>query len=254
MTAKLLIDIESLLSNTYRDELPKRERDGGSHALGPTMHPMWRMGLFGGRVDNWTREPGFPAAMGECDPDALIVEMEVQALRQFALTDVAGDILAAGLDVPDAAIPPVLERASRAASILVGMHAKMGTRPGVGEVQVEPVRLPGNRSVGTWRQGFVSQRTILGDEIRIEVEIPAAASRKKYPDGTYCKLAFSPSPAHVLLERAEYLVWRASLRKLADALDGQLRQWVVTDCAAPTAPWLTRMPVPANPARSMAVA
>ncbi|MEE7479130.1 hypothetical protein MHIMP23_23385 [Methylobacterium hispanicum] len=44
------------------------------------MHPMWRGGIFGGRIDCWSREHGMPLALGDPHPDAILIEAEILGL------------------------------------------------------------------------------------------------------------------------------------------------------------------------------
>lgn len=235
---KTPLSIEALLSWTYRDEMPKLSREGPL-TLGSSAAAIWRMGRFGAAIDNWStaRDPGYPDAMGDPDPDALVIDEVVRGLRGWGLTAASHDVLRVGLDVPDTALPPVCQRAAKALPVLIGMHAKLRTRPGVSFCAVEPVRTATGQPA-LWRRGFVAHVTIDGREIQQEVEMPAkAVSGKRYPPGTYCNVRFTPSAAHVLLERAEYLTWRAALAHLAQELDGALRGYVPLDTDAPAAPW-----------------
>ena len=246
MTKKIDISIEGLLSWTFRDELPKRQHDGGRG--GATIHPMWRAGRFGARIDNWTREPGYPSAMGDPDPDALEVEMAVQGLVGYGLRDVPTQTMIAGLPLADVDVAPALQRATAALRVLVAMHAKLQTRPGVGSCDLTPRRLS-DGSVGIWRITDVVLPTLMG-ETAYRTEVPCRAEKKTragriYPDGAYCCVDWTPHPRHVLLERAEYLAWRAALAHLARELDGKLRRYVVLDTDAPVAPWVRQAGRPA---------
>jgi hypothetical protein len=80
---KRLVDVEDALVWAFRDELPKRAPGGNVIAAGSSVSPMWRYGLFGARINNWSREPGFPAAPGDPHPDALGIEARTLALKRF---------------------------------------------------------------------------------------------------------------------------------------------------------------------------
>jgi hypothetical protein len=60
--ARRVLDIEDAPRWAFRDELPKRAA-GGALAAGSTVSPMFRYADLGGRIDDWSREPGFPAAL-----------------------------------------------------------------------------------------------------------------------------------------------------------------------------------------------
>ena len=91
---KRVMDIEDVLRWAFVDELPKRREDDGSFRMRefPSVCPMFAMAQHGGRIENFTREPGFPAAMGEPHPDALIVEAAVLGLSRFAEHRFDGDL------------------------------------------------------------------------------------------------------------------------------------------------------------------
>jgi hypothetical protein len=70
---------------------------------------MWRYGVFGAQIDNWSREPGFPAALGDPHPDALEIESRVLALKRFeglSFDDPSG-LLSASRALPLAASAPI---------------------------------------------------------------------------------------------------------------------------------------------------
>src|SRR5213080_1009856 len=87
---RTVFDIEKALQWACRDELPKRKPDH-SRAPGawPSVSPMFSLAALGGRVDNWSREPGFPAALGDPHPDALALEAALLAIRPEDL-DISG--------------------------------------------------------------------------------------------------------------------------------------------------------------------
>lgn len=86
VSKRRVLSIEEALRWALRDEIPKRRFDQalGSAPSMPSIHPMWANGLFT-RVDNWSREPGMPLAMGECHPDADRIEAAITALNPESL-------------------------------------------------------------------------------------------------------------------------------------------------------------------------
>src|ERR1044071_3550593 len=85
---KRSLNIEAALTWTYRDELPKGYRQRHDREPeGPRLptSPLLRLLALGTAVDGWTREPGFPLAMGEPHPDALRIEAAVAGLNGAGL-------------------------------------------------------------------------------------------------------------------------------------------------------------------------
>lgn len=124
-----VLSIEDALRWMVRDELPKR-RDGGRYvsATNP-VHPMWQNGLFT-RVDNWSREPGLPLALGDVHPDAERIEAAVRALKPEDL-DVSGYDIGAGLglEVNKVRLADVIASAVADLKGWIFAHAKRGDRP-----------------------------------------------------------------------------------------------------------------------------
>src|SRR5258708_35261276 len=114
--AKRYLDIEYALRWAYRDELPKQHappRRLGTHtqervwspytfpAGYPEVSPSFREatggGPSGGYADGWSRDPGFPQALGEPHPDALTMEAAVKGLAAWAGHGFGPNPAAAGL-------------------------------------------------------------------------------------------------------------------------------------------------------------
>jgi hypothetical protein len=60
--SRRIVDVEDALAWAFREEVPKRASGGDVGPMRSSVAPMWRHGVFGTRIDNWSREPGFPAA------------------------------------------------------------------------------------------------------------------------------------------------------------------------------------------------
>jgi hypothetical protein len=227
---KRVLDVEAALSWAYVDELPKRKSDydfggGGFNSVSP----MFSMCALGGRVDNWSREPGFPAAAGPPHPDALLIEAAVERLGTAPLScENYGDELVGLVDEPDS----FGRLALRGIVNLVRIRAKLGDRPSLGEAPV----------CGPWKNenGSVSVRRIVTEwinDVPHAQEVASPAMRKGvYHSGAYCPLRWSPAPRETMLERAEYAAWHAALTWLAGELEelGSIR---VTAPAASSRPW-----------------
>lgn len=237
---KRVLDVEAALSWAYVDELPKRKVafDFGGGGAFPSVSPMFSMCALGGRVDNWSREPGFPAAAGPPHPDALLIEAAVERLGTAPLScetsDYGEELL--GL-VDDPAAFGVL--ALRGVVNLVRIRARLGDRPSLGEAPAP----------GPWKNenGSASVKRIvtdwvddgLGGTMPKATEIASPAYRKGlYHTGAYCPLRWSPAPRETMLERAEWAAWWSALSWLAGELE-ELETIRVTSPNAPRKPWLT---------------
>jgi hypothetical protein len=266
------VDIEHALRWAYRDELPKRH--GGAvprHALNervwspytypagyPEVSPSFREatggGPSGGYADGWSRDPGFPEALGEPHPDAFVIEAAVKGLEAwaghgFGPDDAAG--LMYGMD--HMAVDHVqagLEAVAAMAGI-VAVHARAGTRPRWSRHLPEP--FPDTGQNGKPR--------VLIDEVFVEKfdrhgmyyeptpdppagaitfirAVPSQHIRKDlYRPGAYCPLIYRPAPAGIVRERSEYSAWRVALDILYGELEGRLSSIAPLPAAAPWRPW-----------------
>jgi hypothetical protein len=231
--ARRLLDIEDALQWAYREELPKgREGEGGGVAS--MVSPMFRLVTFGGRVDNWSREPGFPAAMGDPHPDALTIARAVTVVQASIGADpeLAPDLGFADLD-EQLAIKNMLPQMTG----LVMVNAKLASRPSWGG---EPTPGPACGANGKPRVLRAVTRMQEGPcgPVPLEVLEPTGATRKgTYPDGAFSPLAWDPPPFSLVVERAEYAVWWAALDALARDLAGKLESIGVLPPSAPRRPW-----------------
>lgn len=233
-----VLDIEHVLQWAFRDELPKRREDRDDHG-GSYVSPMFRMCALGGRVDNWSREPGYPAAMGSCHPDALIIEQEVQRLQRSDV-DITGFARSFGSDPVGVDVEVIAESVTDQVSALVTIRARLGARPDHGDIpSVEPIRAPnGQITVFAEQEGHIT----LGDGSvhKVRRDAPVTSSKRTgghYPPGSYSKIRFSPGRIALYTERAEYAAWRAGLVVLAERLDGKLASIRPTGPAAARRPW-----------------
>lgn len=236
-----VMDIEDVLAWAYRDELPKGYRAGGpADNVGyPSMSPMFSMVAMGSRVDNWSREPGFPAAMGGPQPDALLVDAAVQRLAAFATQEIDDDL---GL-MPDLAAFEVdeaeaMRKALAKAVSLVVLVAKGGRRPfwtketsyrGMYHDNGYPV-------VMAWQR--LQSPKLGGGSASYEQLVPVKAYKNgTYPEGAHCVLTYTPDPKVIAEERAEYACWWACLDALAQELSSQLTSIRVLPPSAAQRPW-----------------
>ncbi|MCJ2104713.1 hypothetical protein MKK70_04840 [Methylobacterium sp. E-041] len=223
---KRVMDIEDALTWAFREELPKRRDrdDAGGPQEYSSISPMFRICALGGRVENFSREPGFPAAMGEAHPDALIIEAAVEELRSFQGHHFDGEL---GLLTH---LPPGLdEHAAMAQSMgqlfdLVRIKARLGARPTFAR-SPEPAAVVGSKG----------QPIIYVVRNGVE-KIAGAEGKDRYPSGAYCAIEWESAKA-ILIERADYAAWWAAVDLLAHRLSGKLASIGVLPPAAAQRPW-----------------
>jgi hypothetical protein len=221
---KVRVDIERLLRWTYRDELPKsRDRGDGVRAQ---ISPMFKWAELGGRVDDWSRDPGFPAIFGEPHPDAVRVQLFVSRLDDMEMdwpasrAALMGDLVALAPKTG----PSTLSRLRTAA--LVTMHAAMGTRP-----DWEHEAPTCHRVIGSHGK-IVVQR--LDDDGRLTEGVDRS---RNYGRAARCPLRWDPPPSDIAVTRAEYAAWHAGLVLLTGQLRGELDEHEPLAPAAPAEPW-----------------
>lgn len=237
---KRVMDIEDVLRWAFVDELPKRREDNGSLRMRefPSVCPMFAMAQHGGRVENFSREPGFPAAIGEPHPDALIIEAAVLALSRFAEHRFEGYLgLATGLPQGSDEQGPMAWAMSQLVD-LVRIKARLGSRPTFA-ASPEPAALVDEKR---GRPVVMIQRTAMKADAEgrlrphIVEERVGAEGKDRYPRGAYCVLVWD-DPKSILMERAEYAAWWAGLDVLAHDLSGKLASIAVLPPAAAQRPW-----------------
>lgn len=254
MPSKTTVDVESLLHWAYRDELSKRST---SSAEG-----IWDKVTFLGQ--NGGVDPGHGAAQryshfGLPDPDAERIEKAVSALEDkvidwsLSFDTIAGDLgglisvndltgrangqrkapkvgwgaagtkaLKAWWGEKGAALAhdrprDVLLVGGIRTAALVTMHAIKGSRPDWIEEFPTPTWIPAAHG---------SNPQIVGESFRKNV----------YRMGSYCPLAWEPSPLSVISSRAEYAVWHSGLTTLAQTID--LAKFIVLPPEASPTPWM----------------
>lgn len=266
--ARRVLPIEEALRWMARDELPKAKADAPITAP-PTssMHPMWRGGIFGARIQNWNREPGMPAAMGDPHPDALRLNRAIRELRADTL-DLSGYRITHGLTKLDPRIP-VAEICAQALEHAKGWLltcAVRGSVPdhGCGAI-FEPHKgsrgqvtlwLDVQKEVGKGADGqpwyAASHETTTpnyGGEFKPE-------KGSQYKKGTFCKLRFTREARDVAMDRAIYAAWHAASCRLVEMLSGMedveveengrrttKRVWILSSLdlrppVAPATPWI----------------
>jgi hypothetical protein len=272
--AKRFLDVEYALRWAYRDELPKRHalpRRLGTHtqervwspytfpASYPEVSPSFREatagGPSGGYADGWSRDPGFPQALGEPHPNAIVIEAAVKALEAWKGhgfgPDPAQSGLMDGIEHMDIDHVQAGMEAVAAMAGIVSVNARAATRPRWSRKLPEP--FPDNGQNGKPRvlidETFVEMVDRKGvyyeptrdpepGAITFTKAVPIRSIRAGlYREGAYCPLLYRPSPAGVVAQRAEYAAWRIGLEILAGELDGRLNSIGVLTPAAPWRPW-----------------
>lgn len=207
------IDIEALLRWAYRDELPKREPTGFSAGFGS--HPV---------VDGvWTRDPGYPAILGAPHPDSLVIESEV---NQLVTVEIDGAAWRKEL-LPEA------WRLIEDGDIKI---TKLSIDPRPHVVSVAVMGKP-----PTWQAEFEVWRITGRNGKPVVVGM---TEHGNYADNANCPVQCWPSPANVISERAEYVVWHDALKRLVGRLP-DLKDYAPYGPEAPARPWLR----PAKPVR-----
>ena len=197
------VEIEKLLQWAYRDELPKRS---DTAAIG--ISPMFRLADLGTRVDDWSVDPGFPAALGAPHPDALLIDAAVNRLPELGLdwnrsrSHVIPDLL--HWVGPD---DPILSAMTFQPAGLLALHARMAMRPvwDLGPVQVLRVMGKNGKPVVQYLDDF--------GEL-----VDGRTSGRHYGPGARCPLRLDPPAHEIAYARAEYLVWRDALEQVRQRL------------------------------------
>ena len=246
-TKRRVLPIEEVLRWAVRDELPKHREDGGSLGGGSAVHPMWGNGLFT-RVDNWSREPGMPLALGGCHPDAEVIEKEIRDLDVEAL-DLAPYQIGHGLG-PHCEVVRISRLVRRDVIAWLITFAKKGGRLDLGEHVICEPALSANGKVTVWRTVSTPCGTDLhGQPLFITSDEVAVSKGDARDTGLFCKLNWTRNADDVAEDRARYAAWHAALACLADGLL-MLSSIEVRAPIAPATPWLSQ-PTPPTMLQSL---
>lgn len=257
--------IEQALRWAYRDELPKAQALGDR--LSPAEWPRgWqqveRFGDYLAVLDEPVPLNRFGLVADDTadaapHPDAVQIHEAVAALDAcpffvpadwYPLSDM-GDLGDLGREAVARALDRVAplgrggERWMRSKlAALVQKHAILGGEPDW-EGDLVEVRIVSERGKPRW---FRRERVQIaaGDEhlgicaefITVEVDGFNQARQRPWPDA-YRKVELFPDPLYLIIQRAEYLVWRMALDTIADAVNGQMASIHVTASTRPMTPW-----------------
>lgn len=222
------VEIERLVQWALRDELPKR-------SVGETNG--WdSVGRYGELLSLVDDEPGFPIAMGVPHVDADTIDRAIGMLRDEVAIDwreyrelLAGDIIGIA-PVNDPMPGRVFSE-----SALVATFGRMGLRP-------------------TWNAD--RPRAVPVVKRGVVMLIGHCKGLNRYEAGSHTLLRYMPDVASIAFRRAEYMIWRDGLVRLA----GMLRAWTLRDHvallppAAPAYPWLDGVSVRRDPIKGVAPA
>jgi hypothetical protein len=230
--AKKLFDIEDALSWAVI-ELLRREREAdGRITTAEMMSPMFRLLLVG----RGGRGGGFVPMGGPPHPDVLTIEAAILGLRRFADLEISGSCGLLGDMGLEADELGAVRHALNTIVELVITHAKIRRRPpaGIDQPEPKPLYAPNGRP-------SVMMKAVIEDlgGMPYETEVSTQATRAgSYREGSFCPLVYEPDPQSIVAERAEYAVWHAALRILAEGLSGRLETIAVLPPSAPERPWL----------------
>ncbi len=245
-----VMDVEDVLRWTFRDELPKDRSEGGTHGPSAYSCPLGRMVAMGTSVDNWSREPGHPAAMGPPDPDAFVVASAVEDLAAMAEQatlielDLVPDFGPIGV-VDEAA---AVSRALAQLPAIVARYARMGERPSwqASTVPGPLLAANGRPQVVRWARHLSTIINGVNYDEQQLVHVTASGGKDNYAWDSYCPLEWTPSLQSIAETRAEYLVWWGALDALTLSLAGHLDGIDVLPPMASQRPWLDEVR-PVNP-------
>ncbi|GEP08579.1 hypothetical protein [Methylobacterium gnaphalii] len=227
-----------MLSWAFRHELTKRRDDDRGPRLGfSPVSPMFRHADLGVRVENFSREPGMPAAMGEPHPDALIVEAAVLELARFAEHRFEGDLGLLTNLPPGQNEHAAIGRAMSQLAATVQIQARLSARPTFVNSPL-PAAVVGKTGKPIICMLRTEMRADAAGILRPHLveERCGAVGANRYPNGAYCCIDWD-NPQTILLERATYAAWWAALDLLAHELKGKLETIAVLPPAAAQRPW-----------------
>jgi hypothetical protein len=236
MPLRSVLDIEDVLRWTYRDELPKQRHDRDS-GPGPYVSPMFRLCAHGGPIDNWSREPGMPIALGEAHPDALAVAEAVKALRAEDI-DISGFARTYGTNPVGVDVDVIAEAVTSSIVALVTSRARLGARPVCSSPETTKQTAINGRVEVFYK--VKRELEINGERYAVERDEPIPSTKKRggyYPTGAFSKISYDPGRVTVYTDQAAYAAWHAALTLLADRLQG-LSSVRPSRPAAPARPWL----------------
>ncbi|GGF56608.1 hypothetical protein GCM10007301_15360 [Azorhizobium oxalatiphilum] len=257
------VDIEQLVRWTYRDELPKVERDTDfSAGIPSSWSSLARYGELltvvqeGDIVNRWGLVP--LDGDHEPHPDALVVADAVEMLGEFEvalpdgwspLSDM-GDLgpegveaVRRGLDRLSPVDPNGRRTLRQPLARLIIRNAVLGCAPCWEAEAPERVMVTGANGKPLWFRHLTETTPGAFGPVTSTVEVDGfnASRQRPYP-GAYRKFALLPDPTFAVVERGEYELWVAALGLLVELLDGKLSAHIPTPSARLSRPWEVSAP------------
>ena len=216
--------------------------------------------MFGSRIDCWNQDPGFPLAMGDPHPDALVIEQQLEALSDVLAKSAIGsapcplDLSPYPIQVDlrgKADIEVMINRALQETPRWLVTSAIHGTRPDVGGGPECQAAKSENGKVTLWRTVTTMSGAGPDGEPWYTTHDEIAASKGDTRDtGLFCKLSWTRTGIDLVEEQLRYAMWRAALAYLVPALQF-LTSIEVMPPEAPITPWLDEEVAPTPVLRSL---
>lgn len=239
---KPLLDIEHAVRWAV-DEMSKNLGGRLANPDFPSRSPMFSMVALGGPVDNWSREPGYPMALGDPHPDAEVIDKAIDDLSRFGASPLPTPNPGLMIGSLPINLEAVLTHAAEQMPDLVRVNAKLGRRPTWGDrPHLQPVTGRGGHvKMVRDRVVVVQPRDRQGYRLpsyRVTVTEPVRAQKGGiYPRGSRPEMRWSCDPTEFAIERTLYLAWWTGLSILVTQLAGKLSSLEVLEPAAPRYPW-----------------
>ena len=255
ITDKKTICIEKLLQWCFLDELPKR----ALNANGESWDRLTQYGFLGGvDIDEPIASVQRYAYVGEPHRDALTIERAVAALGRVTVDwDADFNLIAAEL-APLVNINDVHDRLNRRLAAVEHPDQAyietpadgLGLTARIDRDRPRDLILVGSINLSALVHMHAIKRTRPAWQSEAPAPYPVPASRGKgfavvgecrghhfYTTGSYCPLRYSPSPAAIILQRADYLLWHRALVKLSETLLLSEHQALTLEAVA--TPWIS---------------
>jgi hypothetical protein len=250
--AKTAIDVELLLRWSYMDELSKRQLSAAEGIWDKIQDYQNHGGVDSGRgAAQRYSHFGLP------DPDALLIEKAVSALEEVVIDwdqsfyaiagDLAGLISVNDLKARKPPAPPSFGWGEAGTKALKAFFGSEGQRP-FHDRPRDVIMVGGLKTnVLVTSHAIKGTRPDWRDEDPMPGMTPAAKGthaaivgecrgKNLYSSGSYCPLAWSPSPLSVVTGRVDYAVWHQGLCMLAETLT--LDKFIALPPKAPAMPWI----------------
>lgn len=204
------MSIEAALNWAYQIELPNLRAGDDLDGLQSSLGKLGAPRVDGGRIDYDS-----DAVARIVAPDALAIGKAVARLREHELEP--------PIDGGDTSRRAFIAYRGRAETLVV-VHAKLGTRPEIGQPPECGPRLAGNGRPMVVRLAGRTERLITGEETSFAAEElvlappPRSRGAGQWPTGSACPLLWWPTFESVARERAEWEIWAAALAWLPPLL------------------------------------